>query len=417
VNVTAISCAALVAILFLAGTVAAEDQISAEDFIAPVDGGPSEVIGDVRVEVNPATGETVLTGDSAQNVLNAAVRDRREGLVRFGSGFGFIVSGEAAFQTFPNPDATLVSRRLAFVKAYENAKKQLSVTLHGLSNESAMRLYEESTIETTQDETRSDIGTDMESRIDQFTEGMLRGFVVYEISEDQGAQLARVSLVTTPKTVAAVRRVGSSVISAGSLSDGLEKILSEVKAGVVAPVGGRIIDIEGTDEIALVGFGSEIVRHSDNPAVRARMRTMATQAAIMRATDALCGLMTGQEQAWSGSLTESTLEQYRDFELASTDDPLDSASQIASLRTSFVNRMEMTEEYTNATNGEIPPGTIKKNWLSEDGNWSLCVAVYSPSAEAHAQEFMDAMKTGSDEGEAPGGPNLKQGTVHDDGDL
>ena len=399
------------------GGALAQDQISADDFLAPAQGGPTEVAGEIEETLDDVTGQVVVVGETAQDALNAAVARRKEGLVRFGSGFGFVISGEAAYQEFPNPDATAVSKRLAYVKAYENAKKQLNVTLRGISNQSWTRLYDEANIETSETETQSDIQTDMETEVAQFTAGLLRGFVVYEVSENTGTQTVRVSLATTPKTLAATRRTGGVALSAASLSDGLEQVLAEIKSGVVAPVGGRIIDVRGTDEVALVGFGSAVVQHSDNAAVQVRLKTVAKKSAIMYATNALCGLMTGEEQSWTGTLTESTKERYRDFPETGAADQ----EEITDLRSSFVNRMRLTEEYKTATEGRLPAGTTKESWLSEDGAWALCVAVYSPSMEAQASTFREAMERDapSDDAVDPGasGPGVQGGVVHDDDDL
>ena len=396
----------------------AQGQVSADAFLAPAAGGSQEVEGEVVERVDDVTGEVVVVAETAQAALNAAIARHKEGLVRFGSGYGFVVSGEAAYQELPNRDATVVSRRLAYVKAYENAKKQLNVTLRGISNQSWTRLYDEANIETSESETRSDIRTDMDTEVAQFTAGLLRGFVVYEVSENASTHTVRVSLATTPKTLAAARRTGGAALSAETLRDGLEQVLVEIRSGVVSPVGGRVIDVRGTDEVAIVGFGSAVVRHSDNPAVEVRLRTVATRSAIMYATDAPCGLITGEEQSWTGTLTESTKERYKDFADTGTDD---SEEELDDLRSSFVNRIKLVEEYQTATEGQLPAGTIKDSWISDDGDWALCVAVYSPSMEAQASSFRDVMEreaapSGTVDPDATG-PGVQEGTIHDDEDL
>ena len=70
-------------------------------------------------------------------------------------------------------------------------------------------------------------------------------------------------------------------------------MLAEIQSGVVPPVDGRIVSVPETGEIAFVGFGSEIVRPSDNKKTNANNRTNARRRASLRAEASLCGIIRG----------------------------------------------------------------------------------------------------------------------------
>lgn len=405
----------------LSNGVATADTPTAEDFLAPSRGGTTDIQGPATVGTDSVTGEPAVVADAAQDGFNKAIQERRSGLVRFGSGFGFIVIGEATYQAFPNPDATMISRRLAYVKAYEAAKRELNKTLRGFSNRSMRTLMEETVVETHADATRSTVESTMKDSVSQFVEGLLRGFVVYEIRDDEPNQIVSVSLSTTPRTRSATARLNRGIIETDVLSAGLEETLHEIQSGVVAPVGGRIIHVRGTDEIALVGFGTQIVRHGASPAIRSRMKVSAIDAAQMNSTNALCGLLTGEKHYWEGSMSETTTEEYADFAAALSDDVLtDPAASGAAeqLRSDFVNTFRMREEYRNAIEGRLPAGVINKKWISEDGWWAFSVSVFSESLGATAQEALRQMEMGG-----PGrigtnsGPELQDGRIHEDDEL
>jgi hypothetical protein len=87
-------------------------------------------------------------------------------------------------------------------------------------------------------------------------------------------------------------------VTAANLRDGLNSVIAEIKNGFVPPVGGRIITVPGTGEIAFVGFGSSVVRYNSEKSMQERLKLQAERMAGTRALDALAGILTGDDTAW-----------------------------------------------------------------------------------------------------------------------
>ena len=68
-----------------------------------------------------------------------------------------------------------------------------------------------------------------------------------------------VTIVATDKTMGKFSRPANDTLIVENLTDGMNAVLAEIQSGVVPPVGGRIVDVPSTGEIAFVGFGSAVV--------------------------------------------------------------------------------------------------------------------------------------------------------------
>ena len=99
-----------------------------------------------------------------------------------------------------------------------------------------------------------------------------------------------------------------------SLKDGLNSLIAEIKNGFVPPVGGRIIEVPETGEIAFVGFGSSVVRYDPEEDVQEDLKLQAERVAGLRATDALAGIILGDDTTWQAHADETTSKQIKDFE-------------------------------------------------------------------------------------------------------
>ncbi|WP_145357882.1 hypothetical protein [Alienimonas californiensis] len=376
-----------------------------------------------------------VTAATGQDAANAAVQHNKqeiesEGadpanpeigttLIQFPSGLGVVATGVGTYRTMPNATATRLSQRNAAVVAFAMAKKNLAAYLGGLSNESKEELRE-----SLEDIQRADGGvTNFETSTDislsQSVDMMLRGFITYEVQNRPEEGLYYVSIITTPKTRGQFERPSSGQVDATSLRDGLQKVLTEVKSGLVPPVGGRIVTVPSTGEVAFIGFGSSVVRDSRSPAMTARMKLTAQKVARAYAQDALCGLIIGDKTAWEGQVLESYSDQYQEFEAATENDPLapDAAGEqkLDAARESFLATMKVTDTYRGARSGALPPGIDVKSWFDEDGAWAYGMAVYLPgvsdAAAGIGRQMRDARilgrPAGGDSGGAAEGPPVR----------
>ena len=104
---------------------------------------------------------------------------------------------------------------------------------------------------------------------------VLKGYVTYAVLDDGNGRVY-VTLVSSPKTRGKYTRFGDNGVTASNLREGLNSVIAEIKNNLVPPVGGHIIDVLDTGEVAWVGFGSFIVRKDDEPDVQAELELQAT---------------------------------------------------------------------------------------------------------------------------------------------
>ena len=129
--------------------------------------------------------------------------------------------------------------------------------------------------------------------VNSVTEAFLKGYVTYDVRDDTANGTVYVTLASTPRTQGIYSRPTSDTQQAENLKEGINKVFAEIQSGVVPPVGGRIVNVPETGEIAFVGFGSEVVRPADNKKVRADNRQSARRRASLRAEASLCGIIRG----------------------------------------------------------------------------------------------------------------------------
>ena len=258
--------------------------------------------------------------------------------------------------------------------------------------------------ESARDEADSGVSTRNESfnaSVDSVTEALLKGYVTYDVRDDVENSTIYVTLVSTARTQGRYNRPTSDTQQAENLKDGINKIFAEIQSGVVPPVGGRIVNVPETGEIAFVGFGSEVVRPSDNKKAKADNRQSARRRATLRAEASLCGIIRGDNMMASDSdslASENNSESYIGNKKIDLSDPIDEltsdaekadAQQAAQgFRSSSSNRQVIQ----SAVKGIIPPGVSPKAWLDDEGAFAYAVAVYVPSVTQKATQMHQDMK-------------------------
>ncbi len=346
-------------------------------------------------------GQTAIQAANAQDAINASISNLEASggvqQIKFPSGFGWVASGVSSYGVFPNKTTTLTAQRNAYQKAYMQAKKNLAEALFGLSTEGKDELYSE--MQATLNNTES-LANTKESSSESITEtvnGMLRGYVVYNVNDEQEKDtgVVTVTIVTTPKTMGKGKYVDPNSLSAESIRDGLQEVLNEVSSGLFPPVGGKTVTSASTGEMAFVGFGSAVIMQNDNPAVAKKMVINAQKIAQMRARSALCGIIIGDEISSESKFDESTAEVTAQFEQESKTDPLNNEpSEINKLKeqqNSYVSNMFTSEQISSMRKGVIPPGVGIKTFFNKENTLAQAIAVYIPSSTAAATSAGKAM--------------------------
>jgi hypothetical protein len=394
-------------LLTAAGPLQAQ-SFSADDFLPPaLADDPAQKAqllavqnpGEVEVETGTVSGEPAVKAANPQDAINAFIEQRTPGFTElvFPSGFGFAATGAAAYRVHQSNTATRIEQRNAYAAAYLNAKKSLAQGLFGIANEGKSKISESLSNIDTSDRTLSRYESDSSESINQAVEGLLRGYVVYDVHDDFAAHTVYVTIVTTPKTLGFFERPDPETVVADSVRDGLNQALVEVKNGLVPPVGGRTIFVPATGEMAYVGFGSAVVRQDSDPSMQTRQNLNAEKIAKMRASDALCGLILGDRITASDTLDSQTASLSSDFERLSEDDPISGQADSPNFQALSQRRQEFLSVESNSSQvaslrkGVLPPGVSTQGWRDNDNAFAYAVSVYLPSATERARAGADMM--------------------------
>jgi hypothetical protein len=176
-------------------------------------------------------------------------------------------------------------------------------------------------------------------------------------------------------------------------------LIAEIKSGLVPPVGGRIIDVPDTGEVAFVGFGSCVVRKDSEPDVQAELDFQAEQIAGIRATDALAGIILGDDTSWEAHADETTRKRVADFEQLQQSDQTVKGNEaeikeyddrVKDMR----NVLRTDTRIQSLRSGILPPGIMRETEMDDDEYFAYGIAVYVPSvseaARSASQEMDDA---------------------------
>lgn len=393
---------------------AAFAQVSAEDFLPPVRGGSTEVKQPDQV----AVAEESVQAATAQDAANAAVQENVKQMaaqaaslekspeigsrwIQFPSGAGIVATGMAIYQTMPNPTASRIAQRNAYVIAYTNAKAAMARQLGKTTNVGQTTLKTVAATINGPQSLESASSEQLKEMIEQAAAALLKGYVTYSIQEQADkdhpeVRTVYVTIVSTSKTQSTTVRTGG-MQSVASLLTGIQNTLDEVKQGIVPPVGGRLVVVPGTGETAFIAFGSAVVQSSPSPALQAKMKLDAQKIAAVRARDALAGMLQGDRVLWSSGVSstavtgfEQTLDYLKHDAANASNSSVD--EQLKSYNEKFLSSEALSETITSLRSGTLPPGIQEKNWLDTEGHWATSMVVYYPAVSSEVKKFADAMR-------------------------
>jgi hypothetical protein len=388
---------------------------SIADLQPPVNGGTTEVVSQDQISVQG----DVVVGASAQDAVNFAnseldkevEKERVSGSgddqnlfcdykwIKFDSGYGIVSKGVAVFKEHPNMTASLIAQRNAYTMAYTAAKMGMTRALEPVTIEGTTENKEFSELITSSD--TSDIKSGFQSTevTKQAANGLLKGYVIYSIDEtvdpkDARVRMVSVAIASTPKTLQASKRSGA-IQDVASLDEGLKTTMTEIKQGLVPPIGGRIITVAASGQVAVVGFGSAIVAKSGNRALDMRSQIDAQRISEARARDALVGMLEGDKTMWTSGISSSVQQEFASSTkfAVDTEQALVSEENVEKSIDSFSSNQTSQEISVSIRKGTLPPGIINNTWVSEDGNWAKTICIYYPDYTALAQDFSAQMKS------------------------
>jgi len=382
--------------------------ISVDDFLPPVQGGSTELTE--TASVTRSADDEVVSQDLQDgfNYASKLIWEEQQGdgfrAVVFPSGTGYIAGATSSYSVYENINATLIAKRAAYMTAYYLAKGYLAQGLNGYFTRKKEAL--ESSL-VSLDTTEKNIGGFYEfqfEKVEQVVEAMLRGYVTYEVRDMAGEKSGKVyvSIVISPKTLAAVNQVSDGVISSADLATSLQFILNDIEAGIVPPVGGKVIYVPDTGTTAIVAFGSAIARHSSNEVLANEYKKAAIETARMRATQTLVDILNGDKNIWKSGFEERTLRaefENMDEVIAKADELRNARSDSVAetMSSEFLNLFSRDKNYESVSSGIVPAGTMIRIAMEESVEkngygWVYAIAIYYPELELPLQQIVAAME-------------------------
>lgn len=398
---------------FLSSVPADDFQSPAADEPAKGVEAPTEVMAPEKVEVTKEVITTdkeptvVVEAAHTQDAINESVKQMREldefiTKIKVGSGEGIVSKGVGMYQAFPNRNASLISKRLAYVKAHMEAKKNLAEHLYGLTNEGKESLVESLDTYDSENDSLANTSSINSETINQKVEGVLRGTAIYSLNDDEENKEVEVVIVSTPKTRGENMDVSGGVVKSKSAREGLAKVFTELKSGVLPPTGGKVIstDTASGKQLFFIAFGSEIIRSNKNSQIARTLKMQASKTAQMRAANSMCSLIIGEQAAWQGGVSSETQESQKQFNSTAAEDPATgentvSAEPLEEDISSFLSTMKVKNEYAFFSKGQLPPGLNVTRWVSPDGDWSYAAYIYNPNITLDTSKIRDKIKQNS----------------------
>lgn len=358
-------------------------ELSLDDFAPPISGGSTRVNAPVEKK-----GE-VLKAETAQDGLNYAYkalmdkgRDGVEEIV-VPSGMAVLSLASDSYTAYDNRNATLLSKRAAYTRAFVKAKKQLVTEFEGIeqSCETAVKTGLTS-IDSGSDEGQANSTGSTSEKCGEVVKGMLRGYVTYAIDDQTEKKRVVVSIATSTKTRTAVQQISEAVIVTTDIKRMWENIVAEISRGAMPPAGARMITNPDNGETVIIGFGSAIVRRNRDANMARKLEEAATRQAQMRANGSLIGFLKGDSVYWEGRFEEETDEKGQQFQVT----PTGSIEVFDKTKNSFLNTMKMSDDFRVSTSGKVPPGVKQKSFVDQSGDWAVAISVYSKSMTARAEQ-------------------------------
>lgn len=427
------ACCAVFSGLLAAG-VAVGQPPSVAELIPLTQKGSPDVAAPGKVQSNAA--EKSVSAATAQDGANAALGEVKKELsdnpalnsgareFNFPSGSGLLSTGVATYPITANPVFTRKAKRVAYFQAYMHAKSNLAKFGKGLLNKGDDLSAETMERFSDPDRDATNISTTAASQIEQTVQRMLRGHVVYEVSDTpkKDSGVVHVSIAVTPATCRKTNRRAAGVWESQDLAKALEDVLAEVASDVVPPLGARIIRERASGEVCCVGFGSSVVGVNADEAIQAKMEAEALRVAEMYAHDSLCGLLHGDQTCWTGGVVSKHAQNHKEFvQMADADAQStfgDGKIDVLGKAVKEMMDLQVSKDVVESSrSGALPPGVTIKKWFDKDHNWAYAIAVYMPSMTAKVRDLgkmMDdsnLLDDGDDQVSGAAGEGGKSGNV------
>ena len=368
--------------LFLWMPPAPANPSAAEEFVIPLQTAAprstSRSSDRARKVKDELIGQPALQAKTAQTAIVAAINQSTPGcqIIRFGAGFGWVATGSAPYAASDNPVALRRSRQEARFKAFTAARTQLADCLRTLNPEARRQIAE--TLEG-DDAIRLaliNLAANDAEKWEQALRILARGFVAHSVQEQTDPGLIRVHLVATPKTATRLTRPTASAMESLSLQEGLRQSLAEIEAGLIPSTGNRLIVVNASGELPLIGYAINRIGAHPDPIAQDKLRADAEKIAITHASEALVGLANGDDSGWRNSLDEISRSELETTASAYEDNE-PSARRFAQIRDLILSAAKDDPGLQTLREGNLPAAAAIKRFSSEGA--VIVAVIYTPT--------------------------------------
>ena len=387
------------------------------DFLPPAQGGPSSPTGPIEKK------DDVISAPNMQDAMASAFKQLNdEGgvgvqIVATKTGMGILAAATANYKPYDNPNATNLSKRGAYFRAFTEARKELVSHMEGIKNKCSTAVRDKMLTLDTGKDSAANSSSNISDVCGEEVMGEIAAYIVYSVNDNIKDKSITMALASTTKTRGAVDRIGGAIVTSDDPQAAWKDIISEVTNYATPPMGAKMIVNQRNNETIIIGFGSAIIRQNADAAIGRELKKTAVNQSQIRARNALVSFLKGDSVYWSGGFDEKQMESSEQFAI-----PVDENNKpkdpvvFDKTRDSFLNTVHASNDYKIVTEGQLPPGVTTKSFQSEDGIWQFSLAVYMPSAtEAAMQagaENRDAINRGNQSSEPvsqlPSGHTLQQ---------
>jgi hypothetical protein len=339
----------------------------------------------VRLQPNAALGREVVSAASDDDAIDAAAERLREmgggaSYVRTDAGLGIVGVGSASLTeaiASQNRNITERRRRFARVEAHLAARGAIAALLGETPDSGKQELaLQRALLDNVDFDARN-------APPDATVAAFLRGAVLYDCIEDEVGGRTFVTVVTSPRTQGDISFDALDAVTASNLRAAKDLIIAEIRSGVVAPSGGRVLTVLGDDRsVAFLAWSCEYVEfHADERTQHQIFETAAGQSQH-DARRALLSLMRGEQIEYSREFAALV----PDFEQrASVVIPGSNDAAAATSRRQVVESFVGGETLKSIVAGKLPPGVqVTAPESVDDGAFVFTVAFYSPQTAAAA---------------------------------
>lgn len=317
----------------------------------------------------------VIKASSNQDAINAAANQLRAtgrngaSWIEIDGEIGIVSMGSAPWDTGRiNPMLRLREQRLAWMEATMYAKSSMARFIEGASVRANEQLKKE--LSTRDTETLSQLESRNESseKINSSVSAVLRGATIYSVSEDVDAGRVNVTLVSTPGSQSLGQIRNSEITGTRDIQQSLNSLVAEIRSGIVAPTGGRLLENPVNGKRAWVAFGSAVVSPERTGALREAELDSARRTARLRAEKAMISILMGE------AISEEDLLDARYRKIQSSMD--DFLAKTSDVKSETLSEQATESNRKSVANGQLPPNISSFELESPDGSWQYSILVH-----------------------------------------